>query len=407
MQITVKTLQQQTFQVDIDPTEKVLVLKERIEAARGSAFAAGLQKLIYAGVVLADDRTVASYNIDDKKFVVVMVNKAPVAVPTPAAAPAAAAAATASAAAPAKKDDPAKAETTTAAPAAAANTTVTSTTSAASSTAPVAPVASASTATDEALSAQSAAEAAFLVGDEYNRICANIMEMGYTREQVEQALRASFNNPDRAVDYLLSGMEIDPGTGMDAPAAAAVAAAAGSAAPSAVAASAAVSAAVASTQAAGNVGSIQVPSGAQATGPDPLAFLRTQPQFHQMRHLIQRNPDFLNAVLQQIGQTNPALLQMISEHQESFLNMLNESNEGEPAAAGAEDAAAAAAAAAEAEDDEVGAPITLQVSAQDRESIERLKGLGFPEHLVLQAYFACERNENLAANLLLSQNLDD
>ncbi|OWK49946.1 UV excision repair protein RAD23 A [Lonchura striata] len=139
------------------------------------------------------------------------------------------------------------------------------------------------------------------------------------------------------------------------------------------------------------------PDPAPPPGENPLEFLREQPQFQNMRQVIQQNPALLPALLQQLGQENPQLLQQISQHQEQFIQMLNEplgelgELEGEVGAIG----------------DESPQMNYIQVTPQEKEAIERLKALGFPESLVIQAYFACEKNENLAANFLLSQNFDD
>lgn len=324
MLVTLKTLQQQTFQIEIDPEESVKTLKLKIEVEKGKDYAAENQRLIYAGKILVDDNKISSYNIDEKKFVVIMVTKTkPV-------------------------ETPATSST-------AVETLASSSTDSGDAKEKVTPT---STETPSASTeAQPASETASSTEPDFETTVKSIMDMGYNREQVERALRASFNNRERAVEYLITGIPEEL---------------------------------------------LQEQESDETNEEDPLAFLREQPQFQQMRAVIQQNPNLLNAVLQQIGQTNPALLQAISQHQQAFVRMLNEPVS--PATASQEQVEGVA---APQQETPLAPPGMLQVSAQDKEAIERLKALGFPEHMVVQAYFACEKNENLAANFLLSQNFDD
>merc|ERR1719458_572514 len=330
-----KNLQQQTFQIEIAATDTVKLLKEKIESVKGESYKASEQKLIYAGKILVDDDPLSKYNIDEKKFIVVMLSKPKAPAASPAAAPA--------------EPSPAPAP-------------------AAATPAPATPT---------------GGDSGLVVGEDYNRMVQNIQDMGYERSQVEAALRASFNNPDRAVEYLLTGIppQMDVGGG-----------------PAAV------------VGGGGSGGApVAVPAAGAAPGENPLAFLRDHEMFQQIRSVIQQNPNMLSTMLQQIGQSNPQLLQIISQNQEAFIRMINEGEAGGEGVGeeGGVGGLGAALGDAPALGDALDQPGVIQVSPQDKEAIERLKALGFPEHLVVQAYFACEKNENLAANFLLSQDFDD
>nr|XP_032809573.1 UV excision repair protein RAD23 homolog B-like [Petromyzon marinus] len=226
-----------------------------------------------------------------------------------------------------------------------------------------------------------AASSTLVTGQAYENMVQEMVLMGYERERVVAALRSSFNNPDRAVEYLLTGMQEGEGLAADAPAESQRQAISAPSTPAA-------SGTAASTTSTGGTASQGSRSG------NPLEYLRNQAQFRYMRRAVQQNPGLLPALLQELGVQNPQLLAEISQYQEEFIHMLNE-----PGEEGADEPGA----------DEPGAdrPQVIQVTPDEMDAIERLMGLGFERRLAMEAYFACDKNENLAANFLLQHIVDD
>ena len=106
----------------------------------------------------------------------------------------------------------------------------------------------------------------------FQRNVDNIVAMGFIREEVEVALRAAFNNPDQAVDYLIGG----------------------------------------------------IPPSAFAPEENPLAFLRNNVEFQHIRYLVQSDPTTLQPLLLSFGQKHPELMATINKNKLSFVRMLHE-----------------------------------------------------------------------------------
>lgn len=333
MRLTFKTLKNTTFVLDVEETEKVIEVKEKIKSAQSKDFGDSKLKLICSGRVMEDDKTIKEYSIGEKSFIVVMstVAKPEKKEPKPE---------------PIKKPEPTPAPDT-AAPKAPTATVVPSN--------PVEP-------------GPVTGSSDLLSGESLTSAIQNLMEMGFERSQVEQALRMSFNNPDRAAEYLLSGNipteEPQPTTEtteQQPP----------------------------ETQ---QTASLDSESLRSLSSEELVHLLSTFPQFQQLRAL-RGNSAALTQLMQQLSYSYPELINAIQENESAFLDFVN--SDPDPSA----EADAAPGGGRQHH--------IIRLTEEDKNAVDRLKALGFPEDEVIQAYFACEKNEDLAANLLFSDNPDD
>ncbi|KAK9811909.1 hypothetical protein WJX72_012290 [[Myrmecia] bisecta] len=406
VKVTFKTVQGKNFSLDFEDTTKISDVKKRIEEDQGATYPADNQVVIFQGKVLKDDTTLADNKVSENGFLVVMIQKAK-------AKPAAAAgASTSTAATPA----PPAAAATPAAPASAAPTPAAPTPAAATA----APATAAATPAPAAAAAAPAAGGSIdystaasnlAIGPQLEATINSIQEMGFERAEIIRALRAAFNNPERAVEYLMTGIPAgveQPQAAAPPPASAAPAAGApagaGAAAPQQPAAAAGPNAQPLDMFPQGLPGALSSAGGGGGGAPGPLDFLRQNPQFQALRHVVQANPQILQPMLQELGKQNPDLLQLINSNQQDFLRLINEPAEG--GAPNIQDLAAQLGAAG----GEGGLPpgaVQVHLTQAEGESIGRLEAMGFDRQLCLEAFLACDKNEEMAANYLLEHGLDD
>lgn len=349
MQLQIKTLSNEKFTIECELSDTVKTIKEKIAAKDlKDKYEADAVKLIFSGKILEDAKTLESYSINQDSFLVVVKQ----AVAKPVATPAAPTTTPSNAPRPASPQNRA---------------------AAASPQAPTPAPQQQPPRSTPAENPPAATQDTFLSPEAREKALRELTDMGFDRTQAEIALRASFYHVERAAEYLITGNIPSFNEGP------------------------------ASNQG-GESG--QTPSGSEGSSGgrrsgavDELSELSQNPQFQQLRNLIQNNPEQLQTLMQTLQATQPELYRLIEQRPQEFLELLNQADEGgdddddDPMQGGAIGGGVGQ-----------GPPgtVTITLSPQDQQAINRLQDMGFERNRVIEAFLACDRNEELAANYLLS-----
>ena len=128
----------------------------------------------------------------------------------------------------------------------------------------------------------------------------------------------------------------------------------------------------------------------------------------------QNNPAALTTLLESIKQQNPDLFNLIKENEEDFKRYLESPVTDDDLIAFRnfqQEMGLGNVGDVEEEEGQQQHPhggVEISLTREEEEAVKRLKELGnFNESDVLQAYFACEKNEEMAANYLFEQKMRD
>ncbi|XP_019462362.1 PREDICTED: ubiquitin receptor RAD23c-like isoform X3 [Lupinus angustifolius] len=360
MKVFVKTLKGTHFEIEVNPSDTVSEVKKNIETVQGAdVYPAAQQMLIHQGKVLKDGTTLEENKVAENTFIVIMLSKT--------------------------TSSTGEGSTATAASVKSLQSPQTSA-AATPTSVPQAPAMSGATPGSDVYGL---AASNLVAGSNLEGTIQQIVDMGggsWDRDTVTRALRAAYNNPERAIEYLYSGIPEQA----EAPPVAQVPGSTQPANPPAAAPQAAQPAPI--TSSGPNANPLDLfPQGLPnigAAGPGSLDFLHNSQQFQALRAMMQANPQLLQPMLQELGKQNPELMRSTQAHQEDFLCLINQPGEGggEGNISGQLEGAM---------------PQAVTVTPEEQQAIERLEAMGFGHAIVLEVFYACNKNEELAANYLL------
>ncbi|XP_023744149.1 ubiquitin receptor RAD23b [Lactuca sativa] len=348
MKLTVKTLKGSHFEIRVQPSDTIMAVKKNIEDVQGKDnYPCGQQLLIHNGKVLKDETTLSDNKVSEEGFLVVMLSKT-------------------------KSSTSGGTSSTQPLPTTASASNPTSTSSSIPATATVTPPAAPPVISD---TYGEAASNVVVNNSSVDQTVQHIMDIGggvWDKETVTRALQAAYNNPERAIDYLYSGIPdtVEVAVPVTQLPTTQVAPLSGGPNSSPL-----------------NLFPQEMPSSGTGGNLGSLDFLRNNQQFQALRTMVQSNPQILQPMLQELGKQNPQLLGLIQENHAEFLQLINE-----PVDASEGDLF-------DQPDQEM--PHAISVTPEEQEAIERLEAMGFDRTLVIEAFLACDRNEELAANFLL------
>jgi UV excision repair protein RAD23 len=207
------------------------------------------------------------------------------------------------------------------------------------------------------------------LGSELQDTIAQLMGLGnFTHDQVTQALRAAFNNPDRAAEYLFTGIPANILAQQNAPA----------------------------PQQQGQAPQQQQGAPMDQSG-DGVDADMGGGQMPDMAAMLQQNPQLMAALMQGIAQQEGGqeMLAQLQQNPQAMMQMLQAISRGGMGGQGGMPGQGGPPPGAR----------QIQLTEAEAASLQRLQALapGVSQQQALQAFLVCDRNEELAANYLLDQ----